>query len=117
MAENFTYANTRYRRDGRLTRSIRDQLRDNVADGVSFSTNISYTEPLSKTSRVSANYTGSTNENNADRRTYNYSEAADEYVDFLELQSNTFTNNSFSHQIGLGYNYFNAKFNVNVRAA
>ena len=116
-ADNFTYANTRYRRDDRLTRSVRDQLRDNTGDGLSFSTNISYTEPLSKTSRLTANYTGSTNENSADRRTYNYSEEADDYLDFIELQSNTFTNNSFAHQVGLGYNYFNAKFNLNVRAA
>lgn len=29
----------------------------------------------------------------------------------------TYNNNSFAHQVGLGSNYFNAKFNVNVRAA
>jgi hypothetical protein len=117
MADNFTYANTQYRRDGRLTRSVRDQLRANKGEGLSFSTNISYTEPLSKTSRLSVSYKGSTSENNADRRTYNDSEAGGDYRDFLELQSNTFNNNAFAHQAGLGYHYFNARFNVQVQAA
>lgn len=116
-SDNFTYANTQYRRNDRLTRSIRDQLRDNQADGLRFSTNMAYTEPLSKNSRLTANYTGSTGGNSADRRTYNYSEEAQDYLDFLELQSNTSDNHSFSHQVGLGYHYFNSKLNFQVRAA
>jgi hypothetical protein len=117
--ENFTISDitTFDRRSNDPTNTYTNRFQDRRSDGFNFGTNLSFTEPLTKTSQVSLNYAYSLNQNNSDSRTYDFSETDQDYtLENLEV-SNTFNNNSFSHQVGLGYNYFNEKINFNARAS
>jgi hypothetical protein len=94
-----------------------DQFRDQLSEGFNLGTNLSFTEPLNKTSNVTVNYNYGVNTNESDARTYDFSEEFQDYRLFNASVSNTFNNNSFSHQTGLGYNYFDEKININLRAS
>ncbi|MGV3586382.1 MAG: outer membrane beta-barrel protein [Adhaeribacter sp.] len=118
-SDNYTTSdNTTYNaRTGLPNYIYTDRFRDQVSEGVNFSTNLTYTEPISKTSQVNVNYNYSVNRNDSDSRTYDYSEEDAGYTLFNESVSNVFNNNSFAHQVGLGYNYFNAKINFSARGS
>jgi len=118
-SDNYTDSdNTTYNaRTGLPQYLLTNRFRDQLSDGFNVSTNLTYTEPLTKTSNLSLNYSYSLNQNNSDSRTYDYSEAEQDYTLFNESVSNVFNNNSFAHQLGLGYNYFNQKINFNARAS
>ena len=118
-SENFTKSdNTTYNsRTGIPNFLNTDRFRDQLNDGLNFSTNVSFTEPITKTSQLSLNYDYSINRNDSDSRTYDYSEIAQDYTILNESASSTFNNNSFAHQVGLGYNYFNAKINFSARGS
>jgi hypothetical protein len=104
-------------RTGEVTFIDTDRFMDRESKGFNMGTNLSYIEPLTKTSNISLNYNYNINQNDSDTRTYDYSEADQDYTSLNRSVSNTFNNNSFSHQAGLGYNYFNAKVNFNARAS
>ncbi|GEO06589.1 collagen-binding protein [Adhaeribacter aerolatus] len=104
-------------RTGEITYIDTDRFMDRESQGFNMGTNLSYIEPLTKTSNISLNYNYNINQNDSDTRTYDYSEADQAYTSLNRSVSNTFNNNSFSHQAGLGYNYFNAKVNFNARAS
>jgi len=118
-SENYTNSdNTTYNtRTGLPQFLLTNRFRDQLSDGFDANTNFTYTEPLTKTSNVSLNYSYSLNQNNSNNYTYDYSEAEQDYTLLNESISNVFNNNSFAHQLGLGYNYFNQKINFNARAS
>jgi len=118
-SENFTDSdNTTYNtRTGLPEYLLTNRFRDQLNSGFNANTNLTYTEPLSKTSQLSLNYSYSLSQNNSDSRTYDYSESDQDYTLFNETVSNVFNNNSFAHQLGLGYNYFNEKINFSSRAS
>lgn len=118
-SDNYTLsANTTYNtRTGEPLFLNTNRFRDQISEGVNLGANLSFTEPLTRTSSVSVNYNYNINRNDSDARTYDYSETDDAYNIFNESVSNTFNNNSFSHQVGLGYNYFHEKINFNARAS
>ncbi|MGV3503810.1 MAG: outer membrane beta-barrel protein [Adhaeribacter sp.] len=113
LSDNTTYSN----RTGEPTFLNTNRFRDQLSEGLNLGTNLSFNEPLTKTSSLSVNYNYAINRNDSDARTYDFSEEAQDYTLYNQSVSNTFNNNSFSHQLGLGYNYFNEKINFNARAA
>lgn len=117
--ETFTISdNTTYNLQTGMPAHINtNRFRDQVSDGFNFGTNLTFTEPLTKTSQLSLNYSYSMNQNNSDSRMYDFSEIDQGYTLENTSVSNTFNNNSFAHQLGLGYNYFSQKINFNARAA
>ncbi len=79
--------------------------------------NFEYTEPLSENSQLSLNYRASWQQEDSDKRTYDYSAASDDY-DLLNSQlSNVFSNDYFTQQAGTGYNYSKGRdLNFTARA-
>ena len=114
---NLVDAETYNTRNGNVTFVDTDRFLDRLSNGYNVSTNLTYTEPLTKTSQLNLNYNYSINRNDSDTRTYDYSESDQDYTLFNQSVSNTFNNNSFSHQLGVGYSYFNSKMNFNSRVS
>ena len=67
--------------------------------------NFEYTEPLGENSQLWANYRASWQQEQSDKLTYDYS-GVTEGFDLLNSQlSNVFSNDYYTQQAGLGYNY------------
>jgi len=84
-----------------------------LANGLSLSSNLVYTEPVGKNSQVQLNYNVSWSKNDNDKKTYNYASDRQDYTLFDTLLSNIYNNYYITHRIGTGYLYQTAKANIN----
>jgi hypothetical protein len=73
-----------------------------------------YTEPLSKTSFLSANYSGNYSSSNSEKNTFNRDVVNDTYTNHDSLLSNVFTSLYHSNSAGLSYRYQKEKINFSV---
>ncbi|WP_069661080.1 outer membrane beta-barrel protein [Arcticibacter eurypsychrophilus] len=89
-----------------------DQLKRNNSNSSSLNTNITYTEPFSKSFSVILNYGYILNNSAADRRSFNQS-AAGEYNVLDSLYSNNFEVNESRNQVGAVFNYKKDKNTIN----
>ncbi|MBN9384857.1 MAG: TonB-dependent receptor family protein [Chitinophagaceae bacterium] len=93
--------------------SVIDQHKDFRTENILFDGKITYTEPLSKTSYLIANYGLSVNNNHSNRNSYN--KAADgKYSTLDSLYSNDYQFNILTHAGGLAYSLVNKKWRVNA---
>jgi len=91
---------------------ITDQLKTNKANSTFFSSNFTFSEPITKKLSVVLNYGLSLSNSNADRKSYNASTPGK--YDILDTQfSNNFTSEQFSNQGGAILNYKNKKSSLN----
>lgn len=81
-----------------------DQYKKNDTRNTRFSSNITYTEPLSKTFSVVLNYGLSLNNSKADRKSFNRT-AGGSYNELDSLFSNNFRLDQLSNQAGAVFNY------------
>jgi len=87
-----------------------DQQKINKTSSAVLNSNLTYTEPLSKTSSLIISYGLGVNNSNSDRRSYNKSESG--AYDDLDLQfSNDFKLDQLSNRGGLSFNYNKDKTN------
>jgi len=95
------------------------QYNDQIVKGWSVRPNISFSEPLTDFSQLQINYTGNFQQNESDKRTYNYNPEFENYTEFDTAYSNTFTNANPSHRLGLGYRIRSEdnKLNFNINTA
>ncbi len=91
---------------------ITDQLKTNKIRNTLFSTNLTYTEPLSKKLSVVLNYGISLNTASADRKSFNASNPGN-YNLLDTIFSNDFTTEQFSNQGGAIFSYKNKKASLN----
>ncbi len=91
-----------------------NQYSNPLSNGVNLSSNLVYTEPVGKKGQIQLNYNIAWSQNSNDKKTYNYSAAQQEYIDFDTLYSNIYDNNYLTHRIGSGYLYRTAKLNMNA---
>ncbi len=93
-----------------------DQLKLNKILNSALSSNLTFNEPLSKSSTMVFNYRFSLNANRADRKSYN-SSIPGRYDQIDEEFSNDFEATQITHQGGATYNYKTAKttFNAGTR--
>lgn len=83
--------------------SIQNQFMDNLTNGRTISTNLSYTEPIGKRSQLQLTYNPSFSRNDADQRTYQFEETDQKYSIFDPRLSNQFENNVTTHSGGVSY--------------
>ncbi|HXS37562.1 MAG TPA: TonB-dependent receptor [Flavipsychrobacter sp.] len=81
-------------------------------DGYTLSTNVTYTEPISKKSQLMANYNPSYTKSDADKESYNYDSAVQQYSDFDALLSNKYKNTYITQRGGLSFRNGDRKFNL-----
>ena len=90
-----------------------DQYKTNSTSGSELSSNLAYTEPITKSLSIVANYGFGINNSSADRNTFNKSQQ-NEYNIPDPLFSNDFTLNQVSNQVGAIFNYRKEKTVLNV---
>jgi len=95
--------------------SLVDQYSDSNKDGVTLSSEVSYTEPLGQKGQLQLNYEVSRNTNESDKKTYDISLLTNEYVDLDTLLSSSFDSKYLSQQWGGGYRFNEEKYNFSVR--
>ena len=97
--------NNFYNEQGGIT-SVQNINQRKVNNSVSslFSSNVAYTEPLSKVLSAVINYGVDVNESQADRKSFNQS-GSGQYDQLDPLFSNDFSLNQFAHQFGTMLNY------------
>jgi hypothetical protein len=91
--------------------SIIDQLTTTASQGLTLSTNVSYTEPLGKTGMLQFNYSPSVNYNNSERITNQAEPGSGEYTQLDLLLSNRFDNRLTTQRGGLSYRMRSEKIN------
>lgn len=101
-----------------LTPENIDQYKPVISKSNVFNSNITYSEPLSKSFSIIANYGINVNSGKADRRTYDRS-ASGQYDILNQDLSNNLTLNQLAHQAGAIFNYVKGKTTLNfgTRAA
>lgn len=96
---------------------IQNQFAQLDRNGWSISPNINYTEPLSKKSQLQLNYSTTFQQTDSDKRTFDYSDADEDYAILNPALSNTFYNQTPSQQAGVGYRFQAAKYNFFTRVS
>lgn len=115
--ENYLDAlNLDYVADTIMTNESIKQFSKTLTDGVSLSSNLVYTEPMSEKSQLQINYNISNATNNNDKSTYNYNydNGYASYSLFDTLLSNIYKNDYLTHNVGTGYLYKDEKLNINA---
>lgn len=84
--------------------------------------NLEYTEPLGENSQLLLNYRLSYQQEDSDKKTYDYFEPDQAYTALNDRLTNVFSNDYTTHQTGAGYNYskgrdVNFNFRTNVQWA
>ena len=90
-----------------------NQLSNLNKNGLSMSSNITYTEPLNKLLQLSLNYTGNLNLNNSDKQTNQFNIIERAYKNFDSALSNTFESQYITHSAGASINYKKEKVSFN----
>lgn len=101
-ADNYLLSVNEFYRTITISDSI-DQITDNISDGNTLSSRLTYTEAIGKKGLLQVSYDGSQTENETDRFTFNNVQG--EYTDIDSTLSNAFTNNYTTHKGGLDYSY------------
>ena len=108
LAENSFYA------DGAVdSTSVVDQMKINNSKSSVFNSNITYSEPFTKTLSMVLNYRLSANNGTSLRQSFNPLGADGAYADLDSLYSNDFKLNQLSNQLGAILNYTKGKSTLN----
>ncbi len=95
---------TSSRKSGNLIYDTLRQQTDNISNGNTLSTNITFSEPIGKKgSSIQINYNPQIISSKADQRNLLYDKATNDYTDFDTLQSNLFDNKTIIQNAGLNY--------------
>jgi hypothetical protein len=92
-----------------------NQFSKALTDGVSLSSNLIYTEPLSEKSQLQFSYNISNSTNNNDKSTWDFKEGSYQYFD--TLLSNIYKSDYITHNVGPGYLFKNEKLSINAAVA
>lgn len=93
-----------------------NQLTATAAYGNTYSTSVTYTEPIKQKGQLYISYSPSYTLNNSDKRTNQYDSIAYSYTQLDTLLTNTFENTIITHKPGLGFRVRGEKLMVNIGA-
>ncbi len=115
--DNTLYTVNTYNNDTAISGDTIDQHSTLLKTGRTISGNIIYTEPLSKTSFLSLNYSTSYTQNNSSKKTYDKESVSNEYSNLDTLLTSGFRNQYQTQSAGLGYRFQKEKINLTLGAA
>ena len=104
---------TSYFVDTLFTDSL-NQLANLTGQEITFSTNVTYTEPLNETSQMMFSYSNNFNKSVSDKETYNLSGSDNSVQSFDTTLSNQFNSLYQSHSVGSNYQYQKEKLNISA---
>lgn len=96
------------------TIELLDQFSNRNMQGVSISSNASYTEPVGKLGMLNFNYRTNYTYNKSEKETFNYSPYLNEYNLFDTTLSNVYNSEYVSHTFGTSYRYRKDKINMSA---
>jgi len=110
-SDGFLNSDTRLYSDGGILfkDSLIDQFKNYSTQNLLFDSRATYTEPISKSSFLSASYGVTVNNSRSNRNSYNKASGG-KYSELDSLYSNDYQYNIFSHRGGLTYNLIKKKF-------
>ncbi|WP_188748129.1 outer membrane beta-barrel family protein [Parapedobacter defluvii] len=113
-ANGFLYAENSFYADGAIDSvSLVDQLKINDSKSSVFNSNITYSEPFTKTLSMVVNYRLSANNGTSLRQSFNQVGVGN-YTDLDSVYSNDFKLNQLSNQLGAILNFKKGKSTLNV---
>jgi hypothetical protein len=102
-ASGYLYSeNNFYTKDTLSQQQLTDQYKDNHSQDIQLDSKLTYTEPLSGSSFIAANYGFALVNSSSDRSSFNKS-ASGKYTELDPLYSNDYRFNVFTHRGGLSY--------------
>ncbi|MES2517490.1 MAG: outer membrane beta-barrel protein [Bacteroidota bacterium] len=93
---------------------ILNQSSNTDANGWGLSSNLYYSEPLSKQSAVFLSTSFGYNENQSEKYAYNFSDSEQIYNRLDTLLSNVFNSDYYNYKIGTGFRQFSKNFNFST---
>ncbi len=116
-SDNDLYTFNRFYLDTLINQSFLDQESNNLKNGFSLNSNLSYTEPLNKNNFLLLNYTSYLTDNYSSKYTYNLNSVTNKYSDLDSSLTNVFRNQYQSHASSFGYRYQQEKLNFSINMA
>lgn len=101
--DSFLYSQNNIQRQMILSDTL-NQLSDLIINGWQHSANLSYTEPIGKMNMMFT-YSATLQEEESDKKTFDFVANTGEFESFNEPLSNVFENKYWTHQVGTGINY------------
>lgn len=92
-----------------------NQIANLDVQGLTFSSNVAYTEPVNKNSQLMFNYGTNYNQSQSNKETYNVTDSSENIFD--PTLSNRFTSNYLSQSVGVNYRYQEKKWNASAGVA
>lgn len=113
-SDGYLYADNEFYKGGiPVEQQITDQFKKYNSRKLAFDSKITYSEPLSASSSLIANYGVALNNSRSNRTSYN--KAADgKYTSIDSIYSNDYNFNVFTHKAGLSYSLVKKKVRVNL---
>lgn len=96
-----------------LTANDLNQVTNLNVQGVTFNSNLAYTETITKSAQLMFNYGINYTNSNSNRETYNVIDSSNE-TNLNPSLSNNFKNKYFSQNLGLTYRYQQKKWNIST---
>jgi len=93
---------------------ILNQNSNTDANGWGLSSNLYYSEPLSKQTAVFLSTSFGYNENQSEKYAYNFSDAEQKYNHLDTLLSNVFNSDYYNYRIGTGFRQFSKTMNISA---
>ncbi len=113
-SDGYLYADNEFYKGGiPVEQQITDQFKQYNTRKLAFDSKISYSEPLSVSSSIIANYGVAINNSRSNRTSYNKS-ADGKYTSLDSIFSNDYNFNVFTHKAGLSYSLVKKKMRVNL---
>jgi Outer membrane protein beta-barrel family len=113
-SSGFLNSNTQYFAGGAVSSdSLIDQFKKYHTDNSLLDARLTYTEPLSKISFLTAGYEASVDKSHSNRNSYN-KEGNGKYGNLDSLYSNDYQYNQLTHRGGLTYSLIKKKFRFNI---
>lgn len=96
------------------TTELLDQFSNRNMQGLSITSNATYTEPIGKLSMLNFSYRANYNLNKSEKETFNYSPYLNEYNLFDTTLSNVYNSEYVSHTFGTSYRYRKEKISISA---
>ncbi|MFN3487921.1 MAG: outer membrane beta-barrel protein [Emticicia sp.] len=91
---------------------ILNQSSHTDASGWGLSTNVNYSEPISRQSAVFLNSSFGYNQSQSEKYAYNFTDAEQVYNQLDTLLSNVFSSNYYTYRVGTGFRQFSRTLNI-----
>ena len=111
---SYLYTTTNYFTDTTLMADTVKQLSKLNKQGISVTTNLIYTEPISDKAQLLINYGTNYSKSPSDKETYNFSPIRDAYDVFDSAITNKFNATYFSQSFGTSYRYQKSNWSINA---